>query len=113
MTEFENQLIQRIEKLEKEIRQPFRLIDIEGKFETVTSVPTHTPAKMQAQVLIYTDNLTTPTIKRLYIYSTQLKAWIVFPNGLAGTKVYYVSDTSEGTVNRKLTFLNGVLISET
>jgi hypothetical protein len=32
---------------------------------------------------------------------------------LAGTKVYYVSDTSGGAVNRKLTFKNGILISET
>ncbi len=32
---------------------------------------------------------------------------------LAGTKVYYVSDSSGGAVNRKLTFTNGVLTSET
>lgn len=32
---------------------------------------------------------------------------------LSGTKVYYVSDSSGGAVNRKLTFSNGVLISET
>jgi hypothetical protein len=31
---------------------------------------------------------------------------------LAGTKVYYVSDSSGGTVNRKLTFINGILVSE-
>ena len=33
--------------------------------------------------------------------------------GLAGTKIYYVSDTSGGAVTRKLTFDRGVLISET
>lgn len=32
---------------------------------------------------------------------------------LAGTKIYYVSDSSGGAVNRKLTFSNGILISET
>lgn len=32
---------------------------------------------------------------------------------LAGTKVYYVSDSSGGAVNRKLTFSNGILVSET
>jgi hypothetical protein len=32
---------------------------------------------------------------------------------LAGTKVYYVSDSSGGTVNRKLTFVNGILTAET
>lgn len=31
---------------------------------------------------------------------------------LAGTKQYYVADSSGGTVNRRLTFLNGVLTSE-
>lgn len=32
---------------------------------------------------------------------------------LPGTKVYFVSDTSGGAVNRKLTFYNGLLVSET
>lgn len=32
---------------------------------------------------------------------------------LAGTKVYYVSDTSGGAVTRKLTFTDGILTSET
>lgn len=35
------------------------------------------------------------------------------PAPLAGTKVYYVSDTSGGTVNRKLTFTDGILTAET
>lgn len=32
---------------------------------------------------------------------------------LAGTKVYYVADSSGGAVTRKLTFTNGILTSET
>lgn len=32
---------------------------------------------------------------------------------LAGTKVYYVADTSGGATTRKLTFVNGILTSET
>lgn len=35
------------------------------------------------------------------------------PTPLAGTKVYYVSDTSGGAVTRKLTFTDGILTSET
>ena len=35
------------------------------------------------------------------------------PTPLAGTKVYYVSDTSGGATTRKLTFTNGILTSET
>lgn len=33
--------------------------------------------------------------------------------GLAGTKIYYVSDSSGGAVTRKLTFTDGILTSET
>ena len=33
--------------------------------------------------------------------------------GLVGTKIYYVADTSSGATTRKLTFQNGILISET
>ena len=32
---------------------------------------------------------------------------------LAGTKVYYIADSSEGAVTRKLTFTNGILTAET
>ena len=31
---------------------------------------------------------------------------------LAGTKIYYVSDSSGGAVTRKLTFIDGILTSE-
>lgn len=34
-------------------------------------------------------------------------------SGLAGTKTYYVSDTNGGAVNRKLTFVDGILTAET
>lgn len=33
--------------------------------------------------------------------------------GLSGTKEYYVSDSSGGAVTRKLTFVDGILTSET
>lgn len=35
------------------------------------------------------------------------------PTPLAGTKVYYVADSSGGAVTRKLTFTNGILTAET
>ena len=41
-----------------------------------------------------------------------LSAQLAAP-GLAGTKVYYVSDTSGGAVTRKLTFIAGILTAET
>lgn len=52
-----------------------KFIDLEGMIDTVTVAPTHTPTKLQAQILIYIDNLTTPTVKRLYIYSHKAKIW--------------------------------------
>lgn len=58
--------------------------------------------------------LKTPVIddftNAIHDHNTNSKGSIL---GLAGTKIYYVSDSSGGTVNRKLTFLNGILISET
>lgn len=46
-----------------------------------------------------------------YFDSTNRKYALVTP--LAGTKVYYVSDSSGGAVTRKLTFTNGILTAET
>lgn len=42
-------------------------------------------------------------------------AWygIDLGTGLTGVKTYYVADSSGGAVTRKLTFVNGILISET
>lgn len=43
-----------------------------------------------------------------------LSGWkTIATTGLAGTKVYYVSDSSGGAVTRKLTFTDGILTSET
>lgn len=44
---------------------------------------------------------------------TATKVYLSASTPLAGTKVYYVSDSSGGAVNRKLTFTNGILTSET
>ena len=53
------------------------------------------------------------TLKSKTVIGTDANGKIVTGEGLAGTKVYYVADTSGGAVTRKLTFLNGVLTSET
>lgn len=37
----------------------------------------------------------------------------ILSRALKGTHVFYVSDTSGGTVNRKLTFVDGILTSKT
>ena len=48
----------------------------------------------------------------ILIYNSTTKVWTL-TQSLVGTKIYYVSDTSGGAVNRKLTFVNGILQLET
>ena len=47
-----------------------------------------------------------------HTYTTPDASGTLALQGLAGTKTYYVSDTSGGATNRKLTFINGILTSE-
>ena len=49
---------------------------------------------------------------QILIYNSTTKVWTL-TQSLVGTKIYYVSDTSGGAVNRKLTFVNGILQLET
>lgn len=64
------------------------------------------------QVSIFNTAKTAAEIAQIYNSGTgKLYAlWSTSP--LPGTKTYYVSDSSSGTVNRKLTFKDGLLISE-
>ena len=48
-----------------------RLKDLDGYFETVSSVPTHTPRNLYEQVKIYVSGAT----YRLYIYDMTNQAW--------------------------------------
>lgn len=52
-----------------------RLLDIEGVIRTTTVIPTSSPVNINDQVVVYIDDLTTPTVKRLYIYSTLARIW--------------------------------------
>ena len=56
---------------------------------------------------------TTGTVTGGYIIPTTAYKAVDGTVGLAGTKVYYVSDSSGGAVTRKLTFKDGLLVSET
>lgn len=49
--------------------------NIVGYVRTVTTIPTYTPKKFEQAIKIYIDDLTTPTVKRLYIYSFEAKIW--------------------------------------
>lgn len=64
------------------------------------------------QVVIFNKAKSAAEIAQIYSSGTG-KAFVLWSTSpLSGTKVYYVSDSSSGTVNRKLTFQNGILISE-
>jgi hypothetical protein len=68
----------------------------------------------QKELHTYLSNLTLALLEYFSIQKTdadRLADAIGTP--LSGTKVYYVSDTSGGAVTRKLTFVNGILTSET
>ncbi len=64
------------------------------------------------RALFAESNANDGTLVNLWADPTTHRLLVDSP-GLAGTKVYYVSDTSGGAVTRKLTFKNGLLISET
>ena len=62
---------------------------------------------------LYKD-LTLDTLKNKKILATDSNGKVIEGTvPLAGTKVYYVSDSSGGAVTRKLTFTNGILTAET
>jgi hypothetical protein len=58
-----------------------RLMYLAGLIETVTAVPTYTPVKFFDQFKIYVDNITSPTIRKLYFYSNQTNSWLFLDAG--------------------------------
>jgi len=51
-------------------------IDLQGSIRTVTTTPTLAPKSISDSLLIYVDSLTSPTTKRLYIYSREADTWL-------------------------------------
>jgi hypothetical protein len=64
-------------------------------------------------VLALINNVELTSLAGLIDLSAPLGIRINGVSGLLGTKVYYVSDSVGGAVNRKLTFTDGLLTSET
>ena len=46
-----------------------------GFVKTVTTIPAYTPKRFDQAIRIYMDSITSPTTKRLYIYSFEAKIW--------------------------------------
>jgi len=65
------------------------------------------------QTINSTGVVNIPNLTASRVVLTDASSNLTTQSYLAGTKVYYVSDSSGGTVNRKLTFTNGILTAET
>lgn len=50
-------------------------LDLIDKVKTVTTIPTYIPKILSQQVVVYVDSITTPTVKRLYIYADRVGVW--------------------------------------
>ena len=46
-----------------------------GFVKTVTTIPAYTPKKFDQAIRIYMDSVSSPTTKRLYIYSFEARIW--------------------------------------
>lgn len=68
-----------IEARKKNFNQAFpgrqHWFNLEGFIRTVTATPTDAPKTIADQLVIYIDDLATPTTKRLYIYSVEAGIW--------------------------------------
>lgn len=56
--------------------KPFSILNLEDFIETVTTAPTEPPKTFYDSVKIYTDSISSPTTRRLYIYSRELADWL-------------------------------------
>lgn len=68
-----------IELRKKNFNQEFpgrqHWFNLEGFIKTTTVEPTVAPKTIKDQIVIYIDDLATPTDKRLYIYSQEAGIW--------------------------------------
>lgn len=48
---------------------------LKGLVETVTTIPTYVPTRVEQQIKFYVDSVTNPTVKRLYVYSNRTNTW--------------------------------------
>lgn len=51
------------------------ILNLEGGLSTVTATPTTAPKKYSDSIVIYLDSLTSPTVKRLYVFSREGNLW--------------------------------------
>ena len=49
--------------------------NIMSNIKTVTTIPAYTPKEFHQSIKIYMDSVSSPTTKRLYIYSFEARIW--------------------------------------
>ena len=60
---------------EKKLENTVFFENVIGYIKTVTTIPTYTPKNINQAIRIYMDSVSSPTTKRLYIYSFEAKIW--------------------------------------
>lgn len=92
--------------------------EIEEAFKIIIGIIADVKAQLSDEIQLSKTSLNdkiagTSIVKTGGAATDVLRADGSVTTGLSGTKVYYVSDSSGGAVTRKLTFVNGLLTSET
>jgi len=65
-----------IRNMQETIPHKNSILNLQDFLQTVTTTPTAAPKKFHDSVVIYTDSLSSPTVRRLYIYSRELGDWL-------------------------------------
>lgn len=52
------------------------ILNLQGFLDTVNTIPTQAPRTFNESIRVYVDSYTSPTVRRLYIYSPKLKDWL-------------------------------------
>ena len=52
------------------------LLNLQGFLDTINVIPVDAPRTFRESIKIYVDSYTSPTVRRLYIYSPKLKDWL-------------------------------------
>ena len=63
------------ENKEKNKEKSVFIENIMSNIKTVTTIPAYTPKEFHQSIKIYMDSISSPTVKRLYIYSFEAKIW--------------------------------------
>jgi hypothetical protein len=58
-----------------QLNLPTHIRDLDGLVKVVTSVPAYKPKKFDQQIVIYVDDISSPTTVRMYIFAPRANSW--------------------------------------